>query len=125
MSMQLVYIGLFGGLGCLGRYLASGWVYRLAGQGLPYGTMAVNILGSFLLGLVMEGSLRSTLLPNDLRMGITVGFMGGFTTFSTFSFETVRLIEEGSLLQAGTNVVLNVLLCVFFAALGIFLARQL
>lgn len=125
MSLQLVYIGLFGGLGCLCRYLASGWVYRLAGQGLPYGTLAVNILGSFLLGLVMESSLRSTLLSSELRIGITVGFMGGFTTFSTFSFETVRLLEEGSLMQAGINVVLTVLLCVFFAGLGIFLARQL
>ncbi|BCR05886.1 putative fluoride ion transporter CrcB [Desulfuromonas versatilis] len=123
--MQLIYIGLFGALGCLGRYYLSGWAYALAGRGLPYGTLAVNLLGSFLLGLVMEGSLRSSLLGSELRMGITVGFMGGFTTFSTFSYETFRLLEEGSLLQAGANVLLNVLLCLAFAGLGIYLARQL
>ena len=123
--MQLVYIGLFGACGCLARYFVSGWVYALAGRGLPWGTMAVNIVGSFLLGLVMEGSLRSTLLSPEVRMGITTGFMGGFTTFSTFSYETVRLLEEGSLWQAGANVLLNVVVCLTFAAVGIFVARQI
>ncbi len=123
--MKLVYIGLFGAGGCLARYWVSGWAYALAGRGLPYGTLAVNVLGSFLLGLIMEGSLRSSLLSSDLRLGITVGFMGGFTTFSTFSYETVRLIEEGSLVQAGANMLLNVLICVFCAGLGIFAGRQL
>jgi len=123
--MQLLYIGLFGALGCLGRYFISGWTYAFLGRALPFGTLAVNVVGSFLLGLVMEGSLRSTLLSPEVRMGITVGFMGGFTTFSTFSFETVRLIEEGSLFQAGTNILLNVVVCLMFAGLGIFLARQI
>ena len=123
--MQLVYIGIFGALGCLARYFVSGWTYALAGRGLPYGTLAVNILGSFLLGLVMEGSLRSTLLSPALRMGITVGFMGGFTTFSTFSYETIRLVEEGSLLHAGANILLNVVVCLLCAAAGILVARQI
>jgi CrcB protein len=123
--MQLVYISVFGALGCLSRYLVSGWVYTLAGRGLPYGTLAVNVLGSFLLGLIMEGSLRSTLLSPELRIGLTVGFMGGFTTFSTFSYETIRLIEEGSYTQAGSNILLNVIVCLVFAAAGIYLARQL
>jgi len=123
--MQVVYIGVFGALGCMSRYFFSGWAYALFGRSLPYGTLAVNVFGSFLLGLVMEGSLRSTLLSPEVRMGITVGFMGGFTTFSTFSFETVRLLEEGSLLQAGANVLLNIIVCIAFAALGIAMARQL
>jgi len=123
--MHLVYIGLFGACGCLARYFFSGWTYQLLGRGLPFGTLAVNVIGSFLLGLIMEGSLRSTLLSPEVRMGITVGFMGGFTTFSTFSFETVRLLEDGSLWQAGANVILNVILCVIAAGIGIFLARQL
>ena len=72
----------------------------------------------------MEGSLRSTLLSPELRLGVTVGFMGGFTTFSTFSYETFRLIEEGSLLQAGVNVLLNVVVCIVCAGLGILAARQ-
>jgi CrcB protein len=123
--MQLVYIAGFGALGCLSRFFVSGWVYALVGRGLPYGTLAVNVVGSLLLGLVMEGSLRSALLPPDLRMGITTGFMGGFTTFSTFSYETMRLLEEGSFVAAGANILLNVLVCVVFAGLGIFLARQI
>ncbi len=123
--MQIFYIGLFGALGSISRYLVSGWVYTLAGRGLPYGTLAVNVIGSFLLGLLMEAGLRSTLFSPALRIGLAVGFMGGFTTFSTFSLETIRLFEEGSYWQAGSNVLLNVVVCLLFAALGIFLARQL
>lgn len=123
--MQILYIGLFGALGCVSRYLVSGWVYAVAGRSLPYGTLAVNVLGSFLLGLLMESSLRSTLMSPELRVGLTVGFMGGFTTFSTFSFESMRLLEEGSFLQAGANIVLSVVVCLVFAGLGIYLARQL
>lgn len=123
--MHLFYIGLFGACGCLARYFVSGWTYQLFGRGLPFGTMAVNILGSFLLGLIMEGSMRSTLLSPEVRMGITVGFMGGFTTFSTFSFETMRLLEEGSIWQAGANVLLNIVICIVAAGIGIYLARQL
>ncbi|MBE0501670.1 MAG: fluoride efflux transporter CrcB [Desulfuromonadales bacterium] len=123
--MQILYIGLFGALGSISRYLVSGWVYTLAGRGLPYGTLAVNVIGSFLLGLLIETGLRSTLFSPELRIGLAVGFMGGFTTFSTFSLETIRLFEEGSYWQAGSNVLLNVVVCLLFAALGIFLARQL
>ena len=120
--MQILYIGLFGALGCISRYLLSGWTYNLVGRSLPYGTLAVNVIGSFLLGLIMEGSLRSTLLSPELRLGLTVGFLGGFTTFSTFSYETV---EEGSLLHAGANIVLNVTVCIVSALLGVYIARQI
>lgn len=123
--MKIFYLGLFGGLGCVARYMISGWVYNFAGRTLPYGTLAVNLIGSLLLGLVMEGSLRSTLLSPELRIGITVGFLGGFTTFSTFSYETVRLLEEGSAVAAGANILLNVTVCVAAAVLGIYLARQM
>ena len=123
--LKIVYLGIFGGFGCIARYLISGWVYSLAGRSLPYGTLAVNVIGSLLLGLIMEGSLRSTLLSPELRVGLTVGFMGGFTTFSTFSYETVRLMEEGSLVAAGANVLLNVTVCVVAAVAGIYMARQI
>ena len=123
--MQIIYIGLFGGLGCMARFLASGWTYQLCGRNLPYGTLAVNILGSFLLGLLMTFGMRSTLLAPEVRTGLSIGFMGGFTTFSTFSWETIRLLEEGSVWQAGANILLNVVLCLGFAFLGILVARQL
>jgi len=123
--MQVFYIGFFGGLGCVMRYLASGWVYQLCGRNLPYGTLAVNIGGSFLLGLLMTFGLRSALLAPDIRIGLTVGFMGGFTTFSTFSYETLRLLEDGSFWQAGINICLNVTFCLLFALIGVLVARQL
>lgn len=123
--MQLIYIAVFGALGCLSRYFVSGWVYELAGRGLPYGTLAVNTAGSLLLGLLMESGLRSAALPVEIRMGIATGFMGGFTTFSTFSYETIRLLEDGSFLAAGANVLLNVTACITFAGIGIYLARHI
>jgi len=123
--MQLLYIGIFGGFGCVARYLASGWTYQLVGRNLPYGTLFVNIAGSFLLGLLMTFGLRSALLSPEIRIGLTVGFMGGFTTFSTFSYETLRLLEDGSLWQAGFNIILNIVLCLLFALLGVLIARQL
>lgn len=122
--MQVAYIGIFGALGCLTRYFVSGWTYTLAGRGLPYGTLAVNVIGSLLLGLIMEGSLRSTLLSSELRLGLTVGFLGGFTTFSTFSMETLNLIESGQLARALANMVISVLVCVGAAGLGVVLGRQ-
>lgn len=123
--MQIVYIGVFGGLGCIARYLASNWTYQLVGRSLPYGTLMVNVLGSFLLGFLMTFGLRSTIIPAQIRVGLTVGFMGGFTTFSTFSYETLRLLEEGSLWQAGANILLNVLLCLVSALAGALFARAL
>jgi CrcB protein len=123
--MQLLYIGIFGGLGCVARYLTSGWVYQLAGRNLPYGTLFVNVVGSFLLALLMVLGLRSAFFPPEIRIGLAVGFMGGFTTFSTFSYETLRLLEDGSFWQAGVNILLNIVLCLFFAVLGALVARQL
>lgn len=123
--MQIVYIGFFGGLGCVARYLVSGWTYQLVGKALPFGTLLVNVGGSFLLGLLMTLGVRSTLLNPEVRIGLTVGFMGGFTTFSTFSFETLRLLEEGSLWQAGVNISLNVVLCLLAALAGVYVARCL
>ena len=123
--MQLFYIGIFGGLGCVARYLASGWTYLLLGRSLPYGTLLVNVVGSFLLGLLMTFGLRSTLLSPEVRIGLTVGFMGGFTTFSTFSYETLRLLEDGSFWHAGMNIFLNILLCLLFSLLGVLVARQM
>ncbi len=123
--MQVIFIGVCGGLGCIARYLASGWTYQLVGRSLPYGTLLVNVLGSFLLGFLMTFALRSSLFSPELRVGMTVGFMGGFTTFSTFAYETMRLIEEGSFWQAGANILLNLTFCLVFVFVGIWLARHM
>lgn len=122
--MQILFIGILGGLGCIARYLVTGWSYQVFGRSMPYGTLLVNTGGSFLLGFVMAFGLDSSFLPVSVRLGLVVGFMGGFTTFSTFSYETLKMIEEGSLLQAGANVLLNVILCLVFVAAGMMLGRQ-
>ncbi|MDP3695453.1 MAG: fluoride efflux transporter CrcB [Desulfocapsaceae bacterium] len=124
MQVVLLIAG-FGALGCLARYFVSGWVYDLFGRSFPYGTFAVNILGAFIIGLVMEFGMRSTLLPVSLRIGLTIGFLGGLTTFSTFSYETFRLLEDGEFFVATTNVLVSVVVCLFFTWLGIHAARVL
>lgn len=122
--MQLVVlIAVFGALGCVTRYLLSGWVYGLLGRGFPYGTFAVNIVGAFIIGLIMEIGMHSTAIPANLRSGLTIGFLGGLTTFSTFSYETFRLLEEGEFLIASSNVLLSVFTCLLFTWLGIITAR--
>ncbi len=123
--MHLFYIGLFGGLGCVARYLASSWTYQLLGRNFPYGTLLVNIVGSFLLGMLLTFGIRGGYFSPEVRLGMATGFMGGFTTFSTFSYETLRFLEDGRFWQAGANIGLNVVLCLLFAFVGVVVARQL
>lgn len=124
MQVVLLIAG-FGALGCVTRYYLSGWTYDLFGRSFPYGTFAVNILGAFAIGLIMEFGMRSTLLPGNLRTGLTIGFLGGLTTFSTFSYETFKLLEDGELFLATTNVLVSVVVCLTFTWLGIHTARYL
>lgn len=117
-------IALFCAGGGLTRYYLSGWVYGHLGRAFPYGTFAVNIIGAYLIGLIMELSLRSTLISDTLRLGLTVGFMGGLTTFSTFSYETFKLLEDGQFGVAFANVLISVAVCLLFTWLGIFSVRS-
>ena len=118
-------IALFCEGGGLTRYYLSGWVYSLLGRSFPYGTFAVNIIGAYLIGLIMELGLRSTVIPDTLRLGLTVGFLGGLTTFSTFSFETFSLLEDGQFIVAFTNILASVAVCLLFTWLGIITVRTL
>lgn len=118
-------IGIFCAGGGLARYYLSGWLYSLLGRGFPYGTLAVNILGAFFIGLIMELSLASTLISDTLRLGLTVGFLGGLTTFSTFSYETYRLLEDGQILVAFVNILFSVAVCLAFTWLGTLVARAI
>ncbi len=124
MYVALLIAG-FGALGCLARYYLSGWVYDHLGRGFPYGTFVVNIVGAFIIGLIMELGMRSSVIPASLRVGLTVGFLGGLTTFSTFSYETFRLLEEGEFLIAAANILISVLVCLLFTWSGIIAARYL
>lgn len=116
-------IAFFCAGGGLSRYYLSGWVYSLLGRSFPYGTFVVNIIGAYLIGLVMELGLRSTLIPDTLRLGLTVGFLGGLTTFSTFSYETFALLEDGQFIVAFVNVLASVTVCLLFTWLGIITIR--
>lgn len=118
-------IALFCAGGGLTRYYLSGWIYSLSGRSFPYGTFVVNVIGAYLIGLIMELGLRSTLIPDTLRVGLTVGFLGGLTTFSTFSYETFALMEDGQFLVAFVNVLASVAVCLLFTWLGIITVRTL
>jgi len=120
-----VTIALFCAGGGLARYYFSGWVYGLLGRAFPYGTFAVNVVGAYLIGLVMELGLTSTLISDTLRVGLTVGFMGGLTTFSTFSYETFTLLEEGRFGVAFANVLASVAVCLVCTWLGIYTIRSI
>ena len=120
----ILFIASFGALGCTTRYLLSGWVGALFGRNMPYGTFAVNVLGAFLIGVVMELSLRGA-VSQELRIGLTPGFLGGFTTFSAFSYETFRLVEDGLFAQAMLYIFASVAVCVAFTIAGIALCRSL
>ncbi len=123
--MQLLVVGLGGFIGAIMRYQLSGWVYRLTGSGLPYGTLAVNVAGSFILGGFLYLSGQRLALDPLWRSFIAVGMMGALTTFSTFSWETIQYLQEGQITLAGLNIVLNVLLTLIAVWAGTSLARMI
>ncbi|ORU90640.1 MAG: camphor resistance protein CrcB [Cycloclasticus sp. symbiont of Poecilosclerida sp. M] len=122
---QLLSIALGGSLGAVMRYLVSNGVHTLLGKGFPYGTLVVNILGSLVMGLLYELFLQRMSVSPEIRGVLLVGFLGAFTTFSTFSIETINLIEQGDLTKAILNMLLSVILCIFAAWSGLLIARQL
>ncbi|MEW5008004.1 MAG: fluoride efflux transporter CrcB [Cycloclasticus sp.] len=122
---QILAIAAGGSIGAVMRYLVSTGVYNYLGRGFPYGTLVVNVLGSLLMGLLYELFLQRLAMSAELRAMLLVGFLGAFTTFSTFSIETINLIEQGYLLKAVGNILASVILCVLAAWLGLQLARQL
>jgi len=97
--VSVLVVAAGGALGAVSRYLASGWVQGMSGGLFPWGTAAVNVAGSFVLGFAVIW-LQSTVASGELRQFVTIGFLGSFTTFSTFSFEAVALLREGAWLRA-------------------------
>ena len=122
---RFLWICAAGALGTGARYLISGWVLAVLGAGFPYGTLAVNVLGSFLIGLVMQVGLATPLLSPTLRMTLTTGFIGGFTTYSTFNYETIRLVQDGAWKLAIGNVAITLATCFAAGLTGIALGRSL
>lgn len=120
---DILLIAVAGAMGALSRYGLSGVAQRVAGNGFPLGTLLVNVLGSAFIGFIMQVGINSDIIPPSLRVMITVGFLGAFTTFSTFSYETVRFLEDGAWLSGTINIIANVGLSILAAALGIVLGR--
>lgn len=122
---DIIYIAIAGSFGALGRYYMTDLAHRLLGGGYPYGTLAVNIVGSFLIGLIIQTGISTDLISPAWRLALTVGFLGAFTTFSTFSYETLSYLEDGTWSMAGVNIVANVLLAMIAVFFGVLLGRTL
>lgn len=123
--IQLLMVGAGGALGAIGRYLLSTWVYSLAGRAFPWGTLAVNLLGSLLIGFLSVWLLERVTLSAEMRALLMVGFLGAFTTFSTFSLETLVLLEEGAVVKAVINITASILTCIFAAWMGTLVAKAI
>ncbi|GMQ89938.1 MAG: fluoride efflux transporter CrcB [Gammaproteobacteria bacterium] len=125
MLDQLIAIAVGGAVGALFRFWLSTGVYALLGRGFPYGTLSVNVLGSFLVGFLFVILLERMQVGAYWRAGVLIGILGAFTTFSTFSIETLNLIEDGTFIKAALNVVFSVVLSLGGTWFGVVLGRGL
>ena len=122
--MQLLLVLLGGGIGSAARYLTGVWITERLGAAFPWGTLVVNVVGSFLIGLIATLADERDRLGPDLRLFLVGGVLGGFTTFSAFSLETLRLLDGRQPLRAVLNVLGSVVLGFAAAALGIAVGRR-
>ncbi len=124
MARILAAIAVFGTLGCWARYFQAIWVQGLFGQEFPYAILSVNVIGSFLMGFLFILTLDRVAVPPALRIGVLTGFLGGYTTFSTFEMETFLLAETGHLGRAVLYVFTSVGLGLLAVIAGAVLARS-
>ena len=122
---ELGAIAAGGALGAVMRFWVSGGIYAWLGRGFPYGTLSVNLIGSFFIGIAFILLTERLTIGAEVRAFTLIGFLGAFTTFSTFSLETLTLLQEGSLVKAALNILLSVFLCLIATWGGIILARSL
>lgn len=120
--MRFLIVCGAGALGCGTRYLVGQWVGQRA---FPYGTLIVNLVGSFLIALVLELSLRVASFPPNLRLALTTGFLGGLTTYSSFNYETTSLASGGQTVRALLYVIATLIGCLLAGLVGMWLARRL
>jgi CrcB protein len=122
---RFLWICLGGAMGTGVRYLLSGWLGRAAGPSFPWGTLAVNVIGSFLLGLLMQVAVSTNLLSPTLRLTLATGVLGGFTTYSSFNYETLQYLQQNDWLMGSLNVAVTVAVCLVAGGLGLVAGRLL
>lgn len=123
---QILALALGGAAGSILRFFVANGVYQWLGRGFPYGTLAVNVIGSLLFGILTEALLlQRAAMTLEFRIGILVGFLGAFTTFSTFSMETLFLLEQGNVLKALLNIIISISVCLFATWIGLLTSRTL
>jgi CrcB protein len=123
-SLRILLIALFGAAGTLARYGLQGLVQIRMGSTFPFGTLVINLTGCFFLGLIGQITLNRIIVPPEWRMAIAIGFFGGYTTFSSFGWETAKMLEAGEWLWATTYVGSSVVLGLLLSAAGIRLANR-
>ena len=120
---RFLLVCLGGAVGTGARYLFGGWAQRAFGAAFAYGTLGVNLIGSFLIAIIMSLSLEKGIISAELRVVLTTGVMGGFTTYSSFNYETTRFLQQGLVGLALLNVGLTLLGCFAAGALGLLAGR--
>lgn len=122
---RFLWVCLGGAIGTGARYLVTAWAAALFGPLFPWGTLAVNVTGSFLIGAIMEAALASAATPETVRLFLTAGVLGGLTTYSTFNYDTVRFVREGAWRLAGANFALTVAACFLAGVAGVALVQRM
>ncbi len=122
--LQLIWICVGGALGTGARFLVGTWAAESLGTAFPYGTLIVNVVGSFLIAVVMSLSIDAGVIPLPVRMFLTTGVMGGFTTYSSFNYETLKLFQSGAWGSAAANVAVTLLGCAASGLFGLWVASR-
>jgi fluoride exporter len=125
MMAQMMAIAAGGAVGALLRWFLAGSIQRLAGGAFPWGTFAVNAIGSFLIGFLFVFMVERSATSELWRLGVTVGLLGALTTFSTYSLESLRLLQSGAFAMALGNILGQVAICLSLTWLGVQLARTM
>ena len=115
---NLLFVAMGGAVGAMLRYGISSGIYSWFGRSFPYGTLVVNVTGSFAIGLLSILLVEKFDVPHEVRLGLVVGVLGALTTFSTFSWDTLDLMEQGLMQKAFLNVLINVVVCITAAWIG-------
>lgn len=122
--MTVLYIAAGGVIGTLARYYLEGWIQQRTGPTFPFGTLAINLAGSLLIGFILRLATGATVISPEWRAALTVGFCGAFTTMSTFSYESVRLLGDGEYWYAGLYIGGTVVGCMLAVTAGTLVANR-